>query len=403
MARRTFPTSIRAAIWRAHDRRCIYCTEPVAFADLDIDHIVPVHFKEKPNQFVELLNEYGLGIDFDLNGLLNLVPTHRHCNLQKKGQVLPKNRALHFLSIAEGKYDQVCKYISQLKEQALKDKVSVLLQVALEEERISREELFSIADRYAKSQNIFEVLMAFPFVDSELKGFLSSTDIDSLYDRPILPRTHGLEKLVMVGPGTTGEEKIEVRTCREWVEATREGYYPSTTYDIKEESFFNKVYALVVALAQAKIPKHKYISDQKASISDIDLLPVTFLPVLSGDDVEELQSFESRGISIADLIVQGKVKVVSSSPLSLTLHYNYMGLCLNEILRADLNDDGIEDILVGGYEWALEGTFGAGFTMAVTRLSRTSLFTVTQGIELDVVRQSTSDHNGNARGATITE
>jgi hypothetical protein len=61
-----------------------------------------------------------------------------------------------------------------------------------------------------------------------------------------------------------------------------------------------------------------------------------------------------------------------------------MGLYLNEILRADLNDDGIEDILIGSYEWALEGTFGVGYAMALTRLGFDQPFTVSKNIELDV-------------------
>lgn len=384
MGRKSFPTSKRAAIWQAHERRCIYCTELITFADLDIDHIIPDHLKEKPAQLAKLLDEYGLSNDFDVDGLLNLVPSHRHCNLQKKGQVLPKNRALHFLSIAEGRYDKACKIESELKEQALKDKFTVLLKVALDEGRISREELSSLIDRYTESQNMFEVLTALPFVDSELKGFLSLTDVDSLYDRPILPRLYGLDMLSMVRKTSAEEEKIGVRTCREWAEAVREGYYALTTYDIKEETFFKRVYALVVALAQAKAPKYKFISDQKVSIANFDLLPVTILPALSSDSVEELQRFKSDGVHIPDLIGQGRVKVVSSSPLSLTLHYDYMGLYLHEILRADLNDDGVEDLLLGTYEWALEGTFGAGGTVALTRLGTNQPFTVAENIELDV-------------------
>lgn len=384
MARKAFPTSMRAAIWQAHERRCIYCTELVPFADLDVDHIIPYNLKAKPEELEKLLNEYGLSNNFDLDGLLNLVPSHRHCNLQKKGQILLKSRALHFLSIAEGRYDKARRIECELKEQALKDKFTVLLQVALDEGRISGKELSLFIAHYTESQNMVEVLSAFPFVDCELKGFLSSTDVDSLYDRQILPRHYGLDELVMVRTTPVGEEKIAVKTCREWAEAISDGYFADTTYDIKEEEFFKRVYALVAALAQAKVPKYKFISDQKVSIANFDLLPVTLLPALSRDDVEELQRFKSNGVNMSDLIAQGRVKVVSCSPLSLTLHYDYMGLYLNEILRADLNYDGIEDLLLGSYEWALEGTFGAGSTVVLTRMGIDHPFMVAENIDLTV-------------------
>lgn len=384
MARKIFPTSKRAAIWRAHERRCVYCTELVTFADLDVDHIIPDHLKEKPEQFAILLDEYGLSRDFDLDGMLNLVPSHRHCNLQKRGQVLPKSRALHFLSIAEDRYDKARRIESELSQQAQKENFIILLHIALDVGRISLEELSAVMASYVESENKFEVITAFPFADSELKGFISSTDVDSIYDKPILPRLYGLDKLTMVKNSLSKMEKVDVRTCREWAEAVRDGYCALTTYDIKEQTFFKHVYALVVALAQARVPKHKFISDSKLSIANFDLLPVTLLPALCTEEVEELQRFKSDGVSIPELIEQGRVKIVSSSVSSLSLHYDHMGLHLNEILRADLNDDGVEDLLIGSYEWALEGTYGAGGTVVLTRLETDQPFTLAANIELDV-------------------
>ena len=384
MPRKTLPTARRAAIWHAHEHRCVYCTELISFADLDVDHIVPSHLKDKPEELAQWLKEYGLSNDFEVDGLLNLVPSHRHCNFQKKGRTLIKSRALHFLTIAEDKYDKAHKIELDLKEQALRDKVTISLEIALDAGRISSDELNLLLSSYATSQSKFEVLTTLPFVNAELNGFLSSADVDSLYDRPILPRHHRLDGLTMVKHSLYGEESINVFTCREWVEAARDSYYARTQYDIKGETCFKRVYALIVALSRAKTAEFKYISDPKASISNFDLLPVTLLPALSRENVEELDHFTSEGVGIPYLIAQGRVKIVSSSPLSLTLHYGHMGLFLSEILRADLNDDGVEDILVGIYEWALQGSFGYGTVIALTRLGIDQPFTLSENIELDI-------------------
>ncbi len=117
------------------------------------------------------------------------------------------------MSNAEDRHDKACKIELEIKEQTLKDKFTVILQVALDEGRISPEELSSLVAGYAESHNMFEVLTTVPFVDSELKGFISSTDIDSLYDRPILPRLNGLDKLTMIRATLSDKDKIEVCTC----------------------------------------------------------------------------------------------------------------------------------------------------------------------------------------------
>ena len=50
-----------------------------------------------------------------------------------------------------------------------------------------------------------------------------------------------------------------------------------------------------------------------------------------------------------------------------------MSRTLVEVMRMDLQGDGIEDILLYGYDRAIGGTFGAGFTMALTRKSPTGV------------------------------
>lgn len=367
MARKEIPTSRRAAIWQAHGQRCIYCTELVPFSDLDIDHVIPRSLLDRQQQLVHLKEEYGLSETFDVDGLGNLVPSHRHCNLQKLGQILPKNRALHFLSIAEAKAAKAQKIETEIKRQIERDHVTMLLQVALDEGLLSPGQMTTILREYSKGRDIFEVLESLPFGGIELKGHFSSADIDLLYEKPILPRLHGLEQLEMVREVGNKTEKISVVSCREWAEAFAEGYFVYSTYGIKEEAFFRRVYAIVVCLAQAKVPKVSYISSPWLGVSNLELLPLRVLPILSTDDEEDITMMEGQGVRMADLIRNGRVQVVDRSALSLHLHFDGMGVVLSEIMRADIDGDGVEDILVGNYEYAIEGTYGAGSALLLTR------------------------------------
>ncbi len=379
MSRKPMPISRRAAIWRAHDQRCVYCTELVTYSDLDIDHIVPYSLLEQKGQLDRLKEEYGLPQTFDVDALTNLVPSHRHCNLQKLGKVLPKNRALHFLSIAEAKALKAQKIEAEIKHQIEQDNVTVLVQAALDAGLLRPGQMTALLANYSKGRDIFEILESLPFRDERLKGFFSSSDIDLLYEKPILPRYHGLEQLEMIRDVGDKTEKIAVVSCREWAEAIKDGYYTYSNYDMKEETFFRRVYAIVTCLAQARVPTVSYLSN---GVANVDILPLTILPSLSEDDGEELLRLKNQGFTMREMIETGRVRIIERSLLSLQLEFNYMGLVLNEIMRADIDGDGVEDMLVGEYEYTTEGTYGAGSALLLTRSGPNEQFTFLTSVQL---------------------
>ena len=51
-----------------------------------------------------------------------------------------------------------------------------------------------------------------------------------------------------------------------------------------------------------------------------------------------------------------------------------MGQVLIEVTRADFNGDGIEDILLFEYCYAMHGTLGAGGIRIITRLNADAMF-----------------------------
>jgi len=77
---------LRHAIWLTHNRRCAYCTEPLSFAEVDVDHVIPEILNGKP-ELQKILAKLNLPTDFDIHSLLNFVPAHRRCNLAKASDV----------------------------------------------------------------------------------------------------------------------------------------------------------------------------------------------------------------------------------------------------------------------------------------------------------------------------
>ena len=53
-----------------------------------------------------------------------------------------------------------------------------------------------------------------------------------------------------------------------------------------------------------------------------------------------------------------------------------MGQLLREVVRADFNNDGIEDILLFEYHYATQGTLGFGGVIVLTRKSMNGKFEV---------------------------
>jgi hypothetical protein len=95
---------------------------------------------------------------------------------------------------------------------------------------------------------------------------------------------------------------------------------------------------------------------------------------LSPEDREEIEDAAAIGKTVMDWAEEGKAFVEIVSPYSIQIRYGNMVEIFWELIRADLNSDGIEDILVFRYSRALGGTFGYGDVEIFTRLGPTEQF-----------------------------
>ena len=372
------PTSLRIGLWEAHGRRCTYCGDPLPYRELEIDHIIPQHLRGNLQSLAELLSTLGLARDFDLNDPRNLQPAHRHCNAKKAGMIFQPQNARFYLELASRVAGRVAKEEQEYLRRSRADRILAALQLALESGDLSREQVAELA-RPARSHDAFEVLKSVEFSSHFVTGLLERAEVAPLLDEALLPRRHGLDELNMAN--VSGERRT-VKTCREWADARTEGYYAMTTYDIKEEAFFKRAYSMIQAFSRASIADTSFVDVGQAGLDSLDLLPVTLLPALSTEGVETLAALDAQGASVGDLIRTGEVKVNEAARNYLSLTYRYMGKAFWAILRADLNGDGIEDMLVSTYDWATQGTFGAGHVTVLARRGADQRFEVVKGIYL---------------------
>jgi hypothetical protein len=372
------PISLRIGLWEAHGRRCTYCGNPLGYRELEIDHIIPQHLRSNGQALAQLLSTLELPSDFDLNDRLNLLPVHSHCNGKKSGMVFQPQNIRFYLELVSRLADRVTTEEEQYIRRSRGDRILAALQLALQSGDLSREQVAKFVNP-ARSEDAFEVLQSVEFSSRIVTGLLGRAEAAPLLDEPLLPRRHGLDQLRMAH---ASGEKRSVRTSREWADATSAGFYPLTNYDIKEEALFKRAYSLIQAFSKASVAEASFVEVSQAGLDSLDLLPVTQLPALSRDDVETLAALNSKGASVGDMVRTGEAKIDEASRNYLSLTYNYLGKTFWAILRSDLNNDGIEDMLVSTYEWATEGTLGFGNVIVLTRCGHDEKFQVAKGIDL---------------------
>jgi hypothetical protein len=153
----------------------------------------------------------------------------------------------------------------------------------------------------------------------------------------------------------------EIRTTREYRDAIAQGFIPTCNAMVKIATLFDLPLAVFTAMERAQPARVSFIREPRTGIIDLKYMPVSMLPKgqISQEhgDCKTLEEIQSNG----------NLKVVSSTSHSLHIEYAYFSRIIIEIMRADLNEDGIEDILVYWYDSSLQGTYGDGGTFVLTR------------------------------------
>ncbi|MGL2993501.1 HNH endonuclease [Flavobacterium sp. TSSA_36] len=368
MSKTTFDIITRTAIWSAYKNICFYCSQPLDWGDLHIDHIIPESFLKKEKEFEKIKQEIEIDADFNLNELYNLVPSHSKCNHRKNESVFSKSTTLFYLSITYKKVTQINLEIEKLKRNKNKGLILSKLQSALSTNTIDAKDLKKILIEIEKNNwNIKEIKLPIgvEFIDEIYDTFYLNTDFSKLFDNKLLIHNDE-ESLELVNDEN---KKINVSTLNEWKKATKEGYYPLTTYAIKSSSTFTFFEEFIEALEKAKMPKVSFINDPWIEIDMLDYLSPNILLDIEG----ELTVHIENGLSIGDLVKQGIVKINSPYIYKICLEFGGFETSLIEQFRADFNDDGIEDIFVRGWTRAIEGTMGFGFTTILKKLSEKHL------------------------------
>lgn len=368
MSKQSFSAAQREAIWLAHSSKCAYTREPLDISNFHIDHVIPETLNKKPDLRLETLTKLGLTQDFDLLGWENLLPCRPGANLQKSATVFDPAHVHFFLGVAAAKKPDVIDNLNKIEQRKTRGRAIILLQQCLERGDLSVDEVAQVLEKYREvPEAIFELLQGMQFVDAEEVTTVSKTDLETFRDRPVRLG----ENTYINGLTLTNDENEEclVITCREFEKALSQGFYAKTTFDMKMATWFEHQCGLLSALETADAPAQSFITIPKVSIVDLSLIPFSLFP-----NIGELEDTIAPSVSYQDKVDDGTLIIKRVSQNILRVESSSMGQQLIEVIRADLNGDGIEDILLFEYCYATKGTLGFGGVKMITRLSQTGMF-----------------------------
>jgi hypothetical protein len=380
MAQQKFNFFERRAIWEAHGKRCAYCGDPLSFAQLEIDHILPEALLDDDELCTRILGEQGLSTEFSLHGYENIQPSCRRCNARKLAEPFPAGRTAIELGVARRMRDQVQALIERFRKADQKDKIRFAIAGAIGSGELSEQEIGVVISATRANAGIFRLTASFELFGDEPIGEISTADYDRHLDvRQTLPA--GMEE----GLRLVSDDKREVRviTLREFQEAEANGFYALSNVEMNVAyRSFARPLAVLDILRTARLAEVSFMDEPRIGLADISLLPAALLFVtedMTSDPNFAGQRARLKGRSIQDLVSAGEASVTSVGSDLLAVEYDYGRTFMLEMMRADMNGDGIQDMLIHRGVGVIGGTYRSGSAMIITKLAQDEMFSTIHG------------------------
>ncbi|WP_179953979.1 HNH endonuclease [Denitrobaculum tricleocarpae] len=379
MAEQKFNYFERRALWEAHDKRCAYCRDPISFAEMEVDHVLPESLLNDEAEWAHVREEQGLLRDFSLRGYENLQPSCRACNSRKRAEVFPAGRTAIELGVTRKKKIIVEELVQRFRKADETDKLRFAIAGALGSGTISEEEVSETMAKARESSGVFRLSSVFKlFGDAPLRDISKSDYKHYLNTKISLPpeMENGLRLI------SQGGKEVYVTTLQEFQEAVDNSFYAYSNFEMSVEfQSFKRPLALLQTIKAAKVPEKSFIDNPRIGLSDISLLPATLLFLtedMTNDPAFAGQREELKGRSIQDLVSSGDARVTRVGANSIGIDYDGGRTFMFELMRADVTGDGIQDMVIHWGAGVHGGTYGTASVLVLTRLTENEMFSVTR-------------------------
>ena len=373
MSTQKFSAAEREAIWIAYGRKCTYTGQLLDVSNFHIDHIIPESKARDTAVLNSMIIELRLPVDFDIFGYENLLPCHPRVNLEKRDLIL--NQIHYFLGIAASKKDNIEANLTRIMKRESRGKAAILLMRCLERGDLPPYQIPEILQQYPEqSEPIFELIEGMPFANATEMKPIAKADIEALWDLPICLGEYYAEGLLFTNEKN---EQFYVRTCKEYEFAIEHGYLACSNAVFKISVRFHHQHGLLKSLQSAITPQRSFISNPKVGVVDLKLLPFSLFPWIDNKKSKNME----LDPTYQDKLNEGVLTVTSVGQNSLEIIApGEMGQQLVEVVRADFNGDGIEDLLLFQYSFDTPGSLGYGGIYILTRKSVDAKFELVESM-----------------------
>jgi 5-methylcytosine-specific restriction endonuclease McrA len=339
----------RLAIWAAHSKRCVYCGEPIKYSELEIDHVLPQSLTKDPGKLSKLISQLSLASDFSIAALGNRLPAHKICNSKKRDRVFNEANARFFLEIADQKLGSIEDLIRKLDLEASRDKLLALVRSALQS---GTTDLYDILDTASKTDK-FPLNATVYFESGSWEVMADSEKINRLFDEPVNLHVQGTSPGVRFTDGKGSE--ISIKTCREYRAAISAGFYPSNNYENKVSFDLATTCAILEAASRARLAPVSYIRSPRVGVTDFSLLSARLAPTRFANGSEIISLADCT--TIQELVEAGYISAEILSDTEVKIECRDHGVTLTEIMRADFDEDGVEEMLIKEHFYIKSATF----------------------------------------------
>lgn len=155
---------------------------------------------------------------------------------------------------------------------------------------------------------------------------------------------------------------IACANCASFLDAKDRGLWPLTQFDINCFGMADRNCEMLRALERARYAPMSLIRYPRITCKNLDKWSSGWVRnVWIEFDEESDGPLFKRCHTIADLVTEGACQILEATDWRFDLQPTKgFALCVSELLRADLDNDGAEEILVFDLAYAIDGTFRAG-------------------------------------------